>query len=659
MKRIKIKIRFEKIRSKLLLCFMIFSILMCAILNILTVTGAVFFYVEDNFECNITPGTPINSPVGTPRGFKPGMVAWSWDPTVTSWDGTSSSYWWDSSNLDQTKVDIMFDSGIKQISGDLDLEVGWRNLFTYINNKVYDVDKGYTKGEKIAIKVNLNNDYRSYKFEKPGSSQVSPQLLKTLIRNLVSYAKVEQKDISLYDASRLFGRQFHDPPEGLGGDYPNLNFVDNDGGVEYATKVVRDLNSSLTFSNHALIGWDNTQLPIVATKARYMIVVNAFRSHVLAGITLSGKNFYGSIYQNSVNCEAFFENGHWCPWNLHGVVYRYHQMGSYSPLVDLLGHPDLGGKAVLYIHDALYSGYTQESRPPIKYKMYPFNNEYMSSIFVSQDPIAIDSVGFDFMRNEPELPHAREGCIANYLKEGALANAPPSGIEYKPGGKLLNSLGVYEHWDNDIKMEYTGNGTGIELVKTFVIPKERKNRIQFPLKPFIKYKIYYFIFAGVFLIMNFSCIPCIFNMCLRILRILKQKKLEKGKNDPINKQLMTNDVIMNGGNEFVLGNEEDEIKESDLKKLFNGLDINNYGKLVEFEKGIVSKDVIQFNKNFDSKLLKLGINLKKVNDETQILIDEEHVKLEKERTELLIKQSEMEAKKMKEEIFGGGGCSKK
>ena len=33
----------------------------------------------------------------------------------------------------------------------------------------------------------------------------------------------------------------------------------------------------------------------------------------------------------------------------------------------------------------------------------PFDGDYTSSIFVSQDPVAIDSVGADFLSNEPTV----------------------------------------------------------------------------------------------------------------------------------------------------------------------------------------------------------------------------------------------------------------
>lgn len=38
-----------------------------------------------------------------------------------------------------------------------------------------------------------------------------------------------------------------------------------------------------------------------------------------------------------------------------------------------------------------------------KWKQYPFNGHYASSVFASQDPVDIDPVGADFLMNEPTV----------------------------------------------------------------------------------------------------------------------------------------------------------------------------------------------------------------------------------------------------------------
>jgi hypothetical protein len=83
--------------------------------------------------------------------------------------------------------------------------------------------------------------------------------------------------------------------------------------------------------------------------------------------------------------------------------------------------------------------------------------------------VAIDSVGLDFIRNEPRAGECC-GFPENYLHEAALAEAPPSGTLYRPDGtaKEPESLGVHEHWNNSNDKKYSrnlGRSEGIELVR--------------------------------------------------------------------------------------------------------------------------------------------------------------------------------------------------
>ena len=137
-------------------------------------------------------------------------------------------------------------------------------------------------------------------------------------------------------------------------------------------------------------------------------------------------------------------------------------------MVDLIGHKELGGKTMLFLVDGLY-GAKDVNDPPTKFLLPPFNNKWSSSLLVSQDPIAIDSVGFDFINSE----FGGQAFVVNsdsYLHESAKANAPPSGTFYDPegDGTRLGSLGTHEHWNNSTDRKYSrnlGTGNGIELVK--------------------------------------------------------------------------------------------------------------------------------------------------------------------------------------------------
>jgi hypothetical protein len=130
--------------------------------------------------------------------------------------------------------------------------------------------------------------------------------------------------------------------------------------------------------------------------------------------------------------------------------------------VDIYGSTNINGKTVLNILDGLYSGDRWNSQPH-KWAMAPFNGHWPSSFFAAQDPVALESVGLDFLRSEMPLIKNAD----RHLHEAALANDPPSGTVYKPDGVRLQSLGVHEHWNNATDKKYSRNlgiGKGIELV---------------------------------------------------------------------------------------------------------------------------------------------------------------------------------------------------
>lgn len=145
-------------------------------------------------------------------------------------------------------------------------------------------------------------------------------------------------------------------------------------------------------------------------------------------------------------------------------------MGSYNVLVDLMGHRDLGGKTILYMIDGLYAVASQGAQVggQSRWQMSPFNNGWTSSLLLSQDPVAIDSVSLDFVRSEPTMRYVY-GNVDNYLHEAAQAANPPSGTVYDPesDGIPMQSLGAHEHWNNAVDKQYTrnlGKGEGIELI---------------------------------------------------------------------------------------------------------------------------------------------------------------------------------------------------
>ena len=157
----------------------------------------------------------------------------------------------------------------------------------------------------------------------------------------------------------------------------------------------------------------------------------------------------------------------WCPRSIHAFAnVTSRTMSTYSCIVDLMGHKDLGGKVMLNLMDGLYGGPTEHPVPPVLFQT--LGNWWSSSVFASQDAVALDSVAYDFLRNEPAIPYSRIGCVDNYMHEAAAADKPPSKTVYNPSRTTqLQSLGVHEHWNNAKDRKYTrnlGTGNGIEMI---------------------------------------------------------------------------------------------------------------------------------------------------------------------------------------------------
>lgn len=162
--------------------------------------------------------------------------------------------------------------------------------------------------------------------------------------------------------------------------------------------------------------------------------------------------------------------------NLHQFL-TMDEMGIYSPLVDLMANHQLGEKTVLYMLDAFICAPSEGdeiTESNSKWKQYPFNGHYASSVFVSQDPVAIDSVGADFLMNEPAVINHNDSLknnatVENYLHEASLVKNAPSGNIYKNGnGKIVKNLGTHEHWTDPVNRKYSrnlGKKEGIELIK--------------------------------------------------------------------------------------------------------------------------------------------------------------------------------------------------
>ena len=98
-----------------------------------------------------------NTPLGQGKGIHPGRVVWVRDPAATSWDGTTG-HWWDDSNSNQAVIDRMMSRSLQGLTGQKSDRQAWDGLFRHFNQTHGLGNVGYRPGEKIAIKLNCNQD---------------------------------------------------------------------------------------------------------------------------------------------------------------------------------------------------------------------------------------------------------------------------------------------------------------------------------------------------------------------------------------------------------------------------------------------------------------------------------------------------------------------
>ena len=372
-----------------------------------------------------------NQPIGEGRGIHPGRVAWIHAPGVAKWDG-HTGLWVEDRWNDQAKADAMIPHAVMQLTGESTAKKAWKSLFKYFNQTHGRGNRGYKKGEMIAIKLNLNNAITHHDTIELNSS---PFVTLALVRSMVRDGGIRQQDIVLCEPSRAITDSIFNK---VHREFPNVHFIDNIGGdgrekcEYYPEQIVYSVDN----------GKMARGLAKCIVDADYLINTALLKTHSGPGVTLTGKNWYGATDINLLWRQ-----------NAHNNVSqdKRHGKPGYKTFVDFMAHKNLGQKTLLFLIDGTYGSRDVNGAPNPKWMKEPFNGDWACSLIVSQDEVSCDAVGMDIIINEwPEFGSLN--YCDEYLREAASIPNAPSGTVYRQDGKPLEKpLGLFEHWNAEHK----------------------------------------------------------------------------------------------------------------------------------------------------------------------------------------------------------------
>ena len=299
--------------------------------------------------------------IGRYHGSLDGKVIHILSTHATNWTG-QTAFW---QYVNQPAVDDMVNRGVMELTGASTVADAWRMLIPF-----------YEPGQKIAIKVNFNNNQSCNNVNGVIDALVQP------VNSVVSGLEligVPRANVCVYDAVRAIPQRFVDG--GLAG----ISYYDNS--CRNQAGFSNDSSSNVTFYPPPGVSMPIEKVTNVLMNAAYLINMPIMKGgHPIAGVTLGAKNHFGTIHQ----CSAIHDYV-----NTVSKPPAYNQ--NYSPFVDFLRSPLIGGKTVLTIGDGLFAARQFNNKPAV---WSTFGNHVPNSLFFATDPVSIDCVMHDFLAAE-------------------------------------------------------------------------------------------------------------------------------------------------------------------------------------------------------------------------------------------------------------------
>lgn len=269
----------------------------------------------------------------------------------------------------------MTDEGLIRLTGTATRAAAWQTLLP-----------NYQSGQRVAIKVNLNNCLSDGCAGQAIDALIEP--VNALVRGLIERG-VSATDIWVYDVTHAWhdGRM---PPRFV----QNCDYA----GVHFSAYV----GEASPYSSTEKIHFDTpsggptiSDLPLcnVLVQARYLINLPIVKVHPFTGVTLGFKNHFGSFDQ----CHLVHKYTPGCPSEIDTCYYDTH----YSPLVDINRNTHIRDKTILTVGDCLFGAWSDPTWAPLPWST--FGNGAPNTLFFSRDPVAIECVMADILAAETTL----------------------------------------------------------------------------------------------------------------------------------------------------------------------------------------------------------------------------------------------------------------
>lgn len=291
--------------------------------------------------------------------------------SVTYWDFKAYPY---VDSIRQDTVIKMLHEGVKLLTEEKDYREAWRVLFA-----------SYKPGDIIAIKPNFNDLYKGF-----NGFVASPAVINAILDGLINILKIPPKDIIVYDCTRIIPDEFRQRSN-----FP-IRYVEPFGSsfvrrIEYYTignpMPKADINYEIKMSSDVKDKNGNPvkcYLPKVVTTAQHIINVPILKSHQFISHSGALKNHYGTVR---------FSDGHTGPEYLHPPVIDH-------SIVDINNHEQIRSKTRLIVMDALFGRVKKKGGLPGRWNSFHDNSP--NRLFISRDPVALDSVSYYYINRELE-----------------------------------------------------------------------------------------------------------------------------------------------------------------------------------------------------------------------------------------------------------------